>query len=504
MSKVCFVISPLGPDGSATKKRADYVLETYIIPACERASYDPVRGDRGTGRNIVQGTTTVLQNAPMAVAYMGSVPNSTPGSGEGPGCWNANVMIEIGYRLASRLPLIFLCDQDSRGNVPNLPLNLSALRVIGLPRPDLSDHNWVDPHPERIVNSLVRQFQDEEEADRLLDSMHPVAAINAASSQVESPSSLYYTAASNVADDVFGAECAGRTRLVGRTMEQFLASVQNRMHPNQWRAFACDQRAARSKLQLRASGADKQSVASVPIVFETHENEEYNHRAFLPIVVEDYRPQNGQLNWYSLRVLYLNVTTATEKEINADGKEFYVCRLDPTSSARLEPLEEIPGIRVFLSYRSDNRANVLKVYKLLRGLAPYIHPFIDVSMNKGDNWLADLQQAITRSELCFLFLDDREMGPGQGKEVDAIQARLFTRAGKNYPVVPVLLRSSAKIPVFLTNQWVAFEELTELKLKQILWSHFPKRSPDNWRPNDADIRRKLPPPRKPHPAPRAA
>ena len=95
------------------RKRADYVLETYITPACERASHDPVRADGDTGQNIVDGTTTALQNAPMTVAYMGPAPNSACASGEGPGCWNANVMIEIGYRLASRLPLIFLCDQAS-------------------------------------------------------------------------------------------------------------------------------------------------------------------------------------------------------------------------------------------------------------------------------------------------------------------------------------------------------------------------------------------------------
>jgi hypothetical protein len=496
MSKVCFVISPLGPEDSVTRKRADYVLETYIIPACERASYDPVRGDHDTGQNIVEGTNTALNNAPMAVAYMG--PGPDPASGEG--CWNANVMIEIGYRLASRLPLIFLCDQNSKGNVPDLPLNLQNLRVIGLPRPDPSDRKWVDPCPGRIVDRLVRQFRNEEQAGRILDSMHPVAAINAASAQFESPSNLYYTAASECADDVFGVEPGDGQppRLVGCTMQQFLASAEKRMHPNQWSAFRRDQIVARSKLKLRASDADgKQSTATVPIVFETHENDEYNHRAFLPIIVEDYRSRDRR-NWYNLRVLYLNVTTATEMATDADGKQFYACRLDPTSNARLRPLEAKPGIRVFLSYRSDTRANVLKVYERLRGLAPYVDPFIDVSMNKGGNWLEDLGRAITTSELCFLFLDDGEMGPGQEKEVDAIQAQLFTSAGKKYPVVPVLLRSSAKIPVFLTTkQRVAFEELTELKLKQILWSHFPERSPDNWRPNDADIR-------QPHPAPRAA
>src|SRR5262249_61685812 len=103
MSKVCFVISPLGPERSSVRKRADYVLETSIQPACERAGYDAVRADGGVGRDIVMGTTTALQNAPMAVAYLGPTPEAVPGSREGTGCWNANVMIEIGYRLASRL-----------------------------------------------------------------------------------------------------------------------------------------------------------------------------------------------------------------------------------------------------------------------------------------------------------------------------------------------------------------------------------------------------------------
>src|SRR5262245_52401438 len=140
MSKVCFVISPMGPSRSATRIRADYVFKTYIAPACKLTEFEARRADGGVGQNIVSGTNTALQNAPMAVVYMGPV----PGSREGPGCWNANVMIEIGYRLASRLPLIFLCDQDSEGDLPELPLSLTILSVIGLPRPDPQDPNWVD------------------------------------------------------------------------------------------------------------------------------------------------------------------------------------------------------------------------------------------------------------------------------------------------------------------------------------------------------------------------
>src|SRR4029450_5023596 len=170
----------------------------------------------------------------------------------------ATVMIESGARPAPRLPLLSLCAQASQGNVPDLPLNLQTLRVIGLPRPDPSDRKWVDPQPQKIVDRLIRQFRDEEQEGRILDSMHPVAAINAANAQLATPSNLYYTAASDVADDVFGVQSEdGRgPRLVGCTMEQFLASTAKRMHPSQWEAFKRDQQSARSKLKLRAHGED--------------------------------------------------------------------------------------------------------------------------------------------------------------------------------------------------------------------------------------------------------
>ncbi len=41
MDKVCFVISPMGDTGSPTRIRADYVLETYIKPACDRLGMRP-------------------------------------------------------------------------------------------------------------------------------------------------------------------------------------------------------------------------------------------------------------------------------------------------------------------------------------------------------------------------------------------------------------------------------------------------------------------------------
>jgi hypothetical protein len=489
MPRICFVISPLGPDRSATRDRADFVLETYIKPACQEADYEALRADHGVGRDIVEGTTTALQNAPMAVAYMGSAHECTPSPRDGAIYWNANVMIEVGYRLASRLPLIFLCDQNSDGELPDLPMNLKTLNVICLPLPDPKNPRWVDSRSQDVVRNLVRQFQEEEQAKRILDSMHATATINASSSKGAAPKDLYYTAASDVADDLFGADGQDGqgARLVGLTMQQFLRDVQKRMHPAQWRAFEQDQDAARSKLKLRASGKDeKQSIATVPIVFEHHENSYYNHRAFLPIIVDDYRPKDRRVNWFNLRVLYLNVTTATETAKTEDGEEYYICRLDPTSDARLPPLKRPDaGIRVFLSYRSDNRAKVKDVYERLLAMSPYVDPFIDISMNKGANWPEVLGDQIKASEFCFLFLDSDDLGPGQKAEVTELKARSMQTGGE-YPVVPVNLRSRGKppeLPTFLTRQWVNFDELTENELRQILCSHFPKRCPSDWLPN---------------------
>jgi TIR domain len=470
--RVCFVISPTGPNRAAPmKKRRDYVIENYINPALEKADYEPLRVDR-VGRDIIQGTTTALENAPMAVAYMGPIPGSGSSSKDGAPCWDANVMIEIGYRLASRLPLILLCDQDADGARPDLPLTLQTERVIELPCPDPDNPKW-DNDAKNIVNALVSQFDQQEQEGRILVSSHAIAAINAANISGRSVDNLLYTAASQPADNLFRwDQQAGR--LVGRTMDQFLDGLKKRMHAYQWNAFARDQDIARRTL-----------VARVPIVFETHENDDYNRRAFLPIVVQNYQPPEKGLNWANLRVLYLDVTTATEV-VRGEGEPYYRCGLDLGSNNRLPPLTQHKGIRIFLSYRSENRTYVERLYKQLVAMGSCVDPFIDTSIKKGDNWLQALRDVITDSELCFVFLDNQDMGPGQAAEVEQIQRRRFTAGGRNYPVVPVLLRSPGRqpeLPDFLGDlQWVKFDELADndAMLQQILFDRFSERVPRDW------------------------
>ena len=207
----------------------------------------------------------------MTVAFMGSPHCDVSGCG-GAHFWNANVMIELGHRIASRLPYVLVSDRDIYGKRPDFPLSLSALNVTLLPGPvsGPTPHNWVDVAPDATVNEIRRKIVTEQKRIRSLDCKHSLASINASSRDTATLQSLLYTAASAAAEDLFGVEgddedC--QRQLVGRTMAQFFEGVRNRMHPVQWKMFQRDQVEAREMLRN-----NQKSVANVPIVFEKHDN----------------------------------------------------------------------------------------------------------------------------------------------------------------------------------------------------------------------------------------
>ena len=133
----------------------------------------------------------------MTIAYMGGIP------------WNPNVMIEIGYRMSTKLPLVFLCDQDKCGKDPDIPFHLQNRWVVTLPV------SGVDPDK---IEELVKVIRAVEREPRPLEWPHPIALINVRNRNVETVSTqdLIYTAASKQAEELFGDD---DNRLVGLTMK---------------------------------------------------------------------------------------------------------------------------------------------------------------------------------------------------------------------------------------------------------------------------------------------
>ena len=136
------------------------------------------------------------------------------------------------------------------------------------------------------------------------------------------------------------------------------------------------------------------------------------------------------------------------------------------------------GIKAFLSYSRRNYEKVEPILELLKGLVPYVDPFIDLGIGAGEPDIPQLQEALDKAEIFFVFIDSQPSGPGQTFEVERIVKR--TMAGGTQVVVPVLL-GEAKLPPFLEGfEWVKFNELDLPRIQRMLVTHFGDQCPDEW------------------------
>ena len=115
----CFVISPIGEQGSETRKRADQVLKHVIKPAVEQRGYSAIRADEIDKPGII--TSQVIQRLvadPLVVADLTER--------------NPNVFYELAVRHASRKPLVQLISTAEQ-----IPFDVANTRTIRVDHRDL-------------------------------------------------------------------------------------------------------------------------------------------------------------------------------------------------------------------------------------------------------------------------------------------------------------------------------------------------------------------------------
>lgn len=116
---ICFVIAPIGDEGSEVRKRSDRVFNYLIEPAARACGYKAVRADKISKPGII--TMQVLQeviNAPMAVADL---------SGH-----NANAFYELAVRHMVKKPLVQMITKGEK-----IPFDVAASRVLYYDEPEL-------------------------------------------------------------------------------------------------------------------------------------------------------------------------------------------------------------------------------------------------------------------------------------------------------------------------------------------------------------------------------
>jgi hypothetical protein len=293
----CFVVSPIGSEGSETRKRADLVYERYIKLACETTSFRPIRGEMMRGNYILSDVLDALQSDPMVIVYLGP-----PKLG-----WNPNVMIELGSRITTGAPYIVIKDSTSNGKPYDLPFDLKDDRVIDIPE-DEENNPELAAIKIRTIRERIRDIVPPE-----WDDIYPTATVDMKIGDPTGEASKY-TDASRQTETLFDLK-----RIIGKEVLFVIQHLLEMMPSCQRQPFIEEQQNLIAKLLVPTLGGIQSVRATIPIVFQTHPK--YKGRAFLPIITR-YN-LNKPTNVLRIRVLYVEVTSATK----LDEKGHYVCTL---------------------------------------------------------------------------------------------------------------------------------------------------------------------------------
>ena len=275
----CFVVRPI-------QNRSDYIVALYIKSACgDRFEVIPSGSETHTSM-ITEDIFRHLNEDSLVVAYLGS-----PARMEGEGnkwFWNPNVMLEAGYRMGLKKPIVFVREHRRNDDEPLLPFDLANLQVVELPQDD-----QVTLQRDRAIDQIKR-FAEAHMKEKC-ESTYAWPAITISfegkAGQVKS--------ASDDAAELFGL--AGEESLVGMQLSALLDRISARMMPGQMDAFLEEQKRLIGELYI-----GEKPVATVCLVFG---NESILpggriETAYLPVVARFTQGATTILD-----VIYIEVTT---------------------------------------------------------------------------------------------------------------------------------------------------------------------------------------------------
>jgi len=110
--KSCFIISPIGDEGSEIRERADRLYKFILKPVCEKCGFEVLRADKINTSDSI--TDTIIDNLKKAELVIADITGHNP-----------NVFYEMGYRACLNKPLIHLKMKDEK-----IPFDISTIRTF--------------------------------------------------------------------------------------------------------------------------------------------------------------------------------------------------------------------------------------------------------------------------------------------------------------------------------------------------------------------------------------
>lgn len=160
--KKCFIIAPIGDEGSETRRRSDQILKHVIEPATEECGYQAIRADKISEPGII--TSQVIQhiiNDDLIIADL---------TGKNP-----NVFYELAVRHAVKKPVVQIIQTGE-----SIPFDVAPTRTIHVDYKDLDS-------VANCMSELIKQIQTVEKDPSKVDSPISVAIDLQSLHQSENP-----------------------------------------------------------------------------------------------------------------------------------------------------------------------------------------------------------------------------------------------------------------------------------------------------------------------------
>ncbi len=119
-SKVCFLICPIGAEGSETRKHSDTVFEHILKPVMSEKGYDLIRADKIIQADTI--TDSIIHHIESDALVIADITEANP-----------NVYFELGYRTALKKHVIQIA-----ANGTKIPFDISIKRTFFYDKNDLT------------------------------------------------------------------------------------------------------------------------------------------------------------------------------------------------------------------------------------------------------------------------------------------------------------------------------------------------------------------------------
>ena len=330
--KNALIIQAVGSDGSETRQRADRVLKSIIEPACRATGYEAVRANDLDSKTIAEPIVSALNTHPLVIADLAAPP------------WNPNVLMEVGFRLATGRPIVFLADTDPKAEI--LPLRLRNVRI-----------HTIDPAKpgEADVESLIESITEYGSGVNAWESDYPTIEF---SISFRSPDGGRFIFANEKAARAYGL--GHPDELIGRPLNEVDPRLRD-FFPNEqyYQEYEKDQNAILGQI-LRRDPSPK--TASIPIWFTKHHINDQNDKIYWPVLAQ-YRYASREENAdIVMRVMFINVSGWDAMNPRPRNPP-QVLRVPELFHKVQKPIA--PQHDLFLSYNSQDIGYVNDLYQML-------------------------------------------------------------------------------------------------------------------------------------------